>query len=517
MAPINDAVNKNVQRYAAGGKPGEAPQPPSTPLISAPPQDLPLGGGLPQRGTIPISSVNPADINDSNRMFRGSGSRSTVYPYPNRPAIASATSSVQSVTSAAISPATAALLIQVNGAPTPIQNTLDLIAGSGIVLTPDATGGITIDGTSTGDGLIHGDPIWEIDPAYVFLRDDFIQVNQNGAINSFISELPWYVSNNGSVNSVFVAGENFPYSGFVQMSNSATANRCSFMLPQIQTQPAQMGMPVLDYPGWKMIWNFKVGRTAAGSPGAAFSWTQVSYYLGLANYPGLNALLTAGDSPRPPYFLGLRYDTDTTAPAISDTQFVFEYVMNSTATPTTRINTQGTVISTGITATEGKSYRFEMSCTKSGAVAMALTDGTTLFTATMTVTQFSSSGTPSIASVAGIAAANYASPLPWGAGSVFTISGGIKADINGTWTMISGSIQALTAEWYLVTASSGSDTGAVTLVYPAFVPFVSFGNDTTATPPVDEKAIGIDFFAFVWNPGVGGGTATPNATLPRYF
>ena len=517
MASIQDAVNKNAQRYAAGGEPGTAPQPPASPLVSTPPQDLPLGGGLPQRGTIPISSVNPADINDSNRMFRGSGSRSTVYPYPNRPAIASATSSAQAVT-AAISPATAALLIQVNGAPTPVQDILDLIAGSGIVLTPDATGGITIDSTSAGDGLIHGDVIWEIDPAYVVMRDDFIQSNLSGNINSFISELPWYVSNNGSPSSVFVAGDNFPYSGFVQMSNSATANRCSIMMPPIQAQPAQMGMPVLDYPGWKMIWNFKVGRTATGSPGAAFNWAQVSYYLGMANYPGLSGFLTTGDSPRPPYFLGLRYDTDTTAPAISDTQFVFEYVMNPTVTPTTRINTQGTVVATGIHPVEGNSYRLEISCTTSGSVNLLLTDGTTLFTTTMAVTRYSTSNTPGITSSnVGLIEANYTTSPPWAAGSIFTIAGGIKADINGTWTMISGSLNPSIAEWYFTSASSGSDTGAITSVYPAFVPFVAFGNDTTATPPVDEKAIGIDLFAFVWNPGVGGGTATPNSLLARYF
>jgi len=523
MASIKQAIQKNQQRIAAGGETGTGlgPQPPQAPIVAAPsPQlDLPLGGGLPQRGTYPASLVLGGDINDSNRMFRGAGMRSTTFPNPGPTNVTKNTTIVQA---AAASAAAASILsIQVSGAPTPIQSVLNLIPGSGISIIPDATGGVTFTNTSTGtgDGLIHGDAIWEIDPAFVLLRDDFIQTNQNGTIASFVSELPWYVSNNGGTGSVFVAGDNFPYSGFVQMSNSGTANRCSFMMPQIQSQPAQMGMPVLDYPGWKMIWNFKVGRTALGTPGAAFNWAQVSYYLGLANYPGLSALLTTGDSPRPPYFLGLRYDTDTTAPAISDTQFVFEYVMNSTATPNVRINTQGTTIATGIAAVEGTSYRFEMSSTAAGSVVMTLTDGTTLFTKTMTVTQFSSNVAPSIngAAAAGITVASYSSPLPWGAGSIFTISGGNKLDINGTWTMISGSIQALTAEWYHLTASSGTDTGAVTVVYPAFVPFVAFGNDTTATPPVNEKAIGIDFFAFVWNPGVGGGTGTPNATLPRYF
>ena len=516
MASIQDAVNKNVQRYAAGGEPGTAPQPPATPLISTPPQDMPLGGGLPQRGTIPISSVNPADINDSNRMFRGQGSRSTVYPYPNRPAISSATSSVQAVT-AAVSPATAALLIQVNGAPTPVQDILDLIAGSGINLTPDATGGITIDSTSAGDGLIHGDAIWEIDPAYVLMRDDFINTSPAaGSLTSFTSEIPWFAIGVGS--SGFVGGGPLPQEGLLLLDNNGTANNMSAILPQIQAQPAQFGWPLLDYPGWKIIWEFEVGRLAAVSPGASFSWAQVSTYIGLANYPGLSGNLVITNSPRPPYFLGLRYDTDTTSPAISDTQFVFEYVMNPTATPATRINTQGTVVATGIHPTEGNSYRLEISCTIAGSVTLLLTDGTTSFTTTMAVTQFSTNNAPGITSSnTGMIIASYTVSPPWAAGSIFTIAGGSKADINGTWTMRPGTINPSVAVWYFTSASSGSDTGAITTVYPAMVPFVSFGNDSQATPVAGTKGLGIDYFGFVWNPGVGGGTGTPNSLLARYF
>ena len=41
------------------------------------------------------------------------------------------------------------LLIEVNGVPTPDQNVANFIAGVNIVITADAFGGITIDGTST--------------------------------------------------------------------------------------------------------------------------------------------------------------------------------------------------------------------------------------------------------------------------------------------------------------------------------------------------------------------------------
>jgi len=406
------------------------------------------------------------------------------------------------------------LLLETLGSKNPNQSVLNL-QGTAVVGV-DAAGNVTIDGG--GDGLIHGDAISEIDPAYVVLRDDFINVNVGGAFTSFISEFPWYASNGGSTSSVFVGGGAIPSFGLVGISNSATAGSCSFLLPMLQAQPAQIGWPLLDYPGWKLIWTFNLDLMAAGSGAGPFTWAKVSTYVGLANYAGLSSSPTGGSTtPRPPFFLGLRYDTDPTAPAISDTQFMFEYVTNTTATPDTRENTQGTVVATGIAATKGTQYRLEISCIVAGQVNLFLTNGTTSFNTTMTVAQFTSSAAPTISATGGVAFYNSTTYFPWAAGSKVTIVGGANTDYNGTFVLLPANLQTLNAAFYSSSAQTGADTGAVTSVYPALVPFVSFGNDTTATPTANTKAIQIDFFGFVWNPGVGGGTGTPNPTKARYF
>jgi hypothetical protein len=395
------------------------------------------------------------------------------------------------------------------------QSTSKIIVDQAIAAIPPP---VTSTDTDTGDGLIHGDAIWEIDPAYILLRDDFINTDQEATLQSFVSEIPWYAINGGSPASVFNGGFQFPYNGIINLSNDGNSNRSSKILPHIETQPEQFGWPLLDYPGWKFIWVFGIGRVGQGSPGATFSWTQVSMYMGLANYPSLMSNLTATNTPRPPFFLGLRYDTDTTAPAISDTTFKFEYVQNLTATATTRINTQGTIFDTGMVATEGRKYRLEISCTTSGQVKFFFTDGVTTSSTTMTVTQFSSSTTPTVSISNGLGFYSTTDYLPWAPGSKATITGGVVAAFNTTLTMIPSSLQPLNGQFYMAgSQSSTPDTGAVTKVFPALVPFVSFGNDTQAAPTANLKAIQWDFISFVWNPGVGGGTGTPNSTLARYW
>ena len=520
MASIQDAVNKNAQRYAAGGEPGTAPQPPATPLVSAPPQDLPIQA--PQRGQIPISSVNPADINDSNRMYRGQGSRSATYPYPNRPAIASATSSVQASTAAAISPATAALLIQVNGAPTPLQTILDLIAGSGIVLTPDATGGVTIDSTASGDGNIHGDPLWNVDDAVFWLRDDFSATSSLSA--NFSSQLYWsFTPPTGSVISQSSAP---PCLGGLLLPGTGTSADVSIMVHGVRaawTNFQSQAWPLLDYPSWKCVWEFEVARPYVFSQSTlpvSFSWTQVSTYVGLAAFPSGGAI---GSSlcPRPPYFLGVRYDTDTTSPAISDATFKFEAVANSTSsTNRSDLNVQGTVVDTGISAAEGSRYSLEIICTAFGSATLTLSNGTISFSSILTMPKYiSTSASNQYYAGNGIGQINpNVATVPAGPGTQIAVSGiiGVDAAFNGTWTALgSGGTSFVNI---LMGGSIAFSTANSTITcYPALVPYLAFGNDTTSSPMLNSKGLNVDFFAFDWNPGVGGGTGTPNSILARYW
>jgi hypothetical protein len=60
-------------------------------------------------------------------------------------------------------------------------------------------------------------------------------------------------------------------------------------------------------------------------------------------------------------------------------------------------------------------------------------------------------------------------------------------------------------------------TGMTLSCYPAMLPYLAFGNDSSASPVQNSKALAVDFFGFAWNPAVGGGTGTPNPAKARYW
>jgi hypothetical protein len=56
------------------------------------------------------------------------------------------------------------------------------------------------------------------------------------------------------------------------------------------------------------------------------------------------------------------------------------------------------------------------------------------------------------------------------------------------------------------------------LCFPGVGPFMSFGNDTQATTPaINDVSLFFEFCSLIWNPGVGGGTASTNSLRARYF
>src|ERR1700734_1697250 len=89
---ISESVQKTRQRHAlaeakgtslyAGPEPVMSPAPTVPIAPGFPPQDIPAGSGLPQRGTMPASTILQSDLSDSTRVFRGGGARSAVYPFP---------------------------------------------------------------------------------------------------------------------------------------------------------------------------------------------------------------------------------------------------------------------------------------------------------------------------------------------------------------------------------------------------------------------------------------------------
>lgn len=392
--------------------------------------------------------------------------------------------------------------------------------------------------TTVTDGLTHGDAVWEYDPAFILERDDFLSIGASATAAEAAALPSSFTSGSGAgwnfVSASFasdppywVPGGPMPNLGLLGVPNNSTSGQASFLL---RGPFSPHGMPLLDYPGWKMTWVFQISRVRnfpnGGVPTPTFSMNQTSMYVGLGNW----TTLTTGafpntTSPRPPFFLGLRFDTDTTAPAISDTFFNFEYVNQGIAASYSRSNTQGTTISTGIApqAQEGLWYRFEMSCPQSGQVKMSLSNGTTTFSSTLAISPIVTISTgPSSVSINGTAVrmAWGTNLLPVAQGTKLTIdySNGTTVAFNGTFTQFDSSTNAGQLLDFFGNGSVVNAAHSTLTFYPSYVPIFVFGNDSQAAPTGWNKGVFIDYYSFVWNPNLSStAPGTPNSLKSRYF
>lgn len=536
MPSIAEAIARNQQRISQGGITGadNSPAAPS-PSVAAPPEQIP---NLPSRGVWPANMILGSDVADQSQVFQKNAVRSRSFPFPPASGPISKTTTVVQTSGGGGT----SIELETNNIPNPSQDTLNLIAGSNITLNATPGGGVEIAATSGTDGLIHGETPWESDPSFVSVQDDFTGVINNTATNGVIqSEQPWaaVLATSGS----FGWTSAFPCLGSLKLINNGTSSEASFIQlgnAFAGSSSPSVAYPVCDYSNWKMVWVFDLSKADnTNTTDAGWSWTQVSFYLGFSNYGLLNANPGISSIPRPQYFVGLRYDTDATAPAINDTQFVFEAVTNFNVTSATRanLNTQGNTSATGISAVEGHQYRFEMLSTTAGSVQMTLTDGTAgiTYSATLTVPQFTqvssdnsifgqtASSTLTKVSLKNASAVNQI--CPFGPGSKFTLAGitlsGFTGN-NGTWVCVGGGGGSANNQFYFrggqFTAASTVTVNGTCAGYPAFLPYCAFGNDSNVTTPTaNSKGVALDFFSFIWNPGVGGGTGTPNPLKARYF
>lgn len=524
MPSIQEAIQRYQNLLAAGkGKP-VSPEPESSPNLPAP---VGIGQLGPSRGTFIPGQVLDTDVAKHNII--GVPERSRMFPIPPTPPV---NKTVQNITNTTVQEA-ASLELEVNGVKNPDQTVLNLVQGSGMQITVDGAGGVNFVSLASGDGLSHGDAVWEIDPAYVWLRDDFLGWGGLNGGPGFQSQLPWRGVLISPGQPSFPAG--LPYAGALCMVGTGTSANSSilFLGDNESSENASVyfpnsAMPLFDTTNWKMVWVFAVGRAyeliaATGSSPTvpAFNFTQASFYLGLGNL-SQTGVVAVSTIPRPPYFCGLRFDTDTTAPSIGDTTFHFECVSNYTNSITRAgLNAQGNTANTGMSPIEGHVYRFEILCTTAGQVTMTLTDGTagTSFSAAVTMpkasgsinTVFSSNGLGYITPVT-------SSGVPFTGGSKMTVSGiaaGPGAIFNGNWVLTAfagGHFGIIQPSALASTAVTGTISG-----YPGMMPYMAFGTDSSASPVINAKAVFIDFFSFVWNPEVGGGTGSPNTSKARYF
>ncbi len=358
------------------------------------------------------------------------------------------------------------------------------------------------------DGLVHGDAIWAVDPAYVILRDDFVS-NNTGTIG----QLGWNAFG-GITGSAYESGLSAANIGEWSWANNGIAGNTGgiMLFPTPSTGVFQFGLPILDSPGWKaiFIWRFNFANQVSGTP---MSFLQKSMYIGFAfGMPNVDGAIT-----RPNIFIGARYDTDTTAPAISDSTIKLEAVFNSLSGSNARNNTQGTVVNTGVTPAMDNYYRLEITCIASGVVTMSLNGSapSTFNLSPVVVTAAAGSTHQASQGLARLTLANTNGKQPWFAGSQITVS--LLTAFNGLHTTNplegtnNGIIIFASGANIGTTASSGWQVTG----FPALFPIFNWGNDTVAAPTSDTRIL-VDYFGFVWNKGLAGAT-NPTATLPRYW
>ena len=399
--------------------------------------------------------------------------------------------------------------------------------------------------TQVTDGLIHGDKIWEVDPAYVIWRDDFQFGGVTGGVDAPIGDLNWDTASTGFTQ-LTRWNSAFPHLGQFQVLSNATSNDFFWMTNPIYNSSCGYllsTLPLLENPGWKLVWVFNIGGFPQTT--GTETITKTSMYIGLTcpsagSAGGLWDIASAsGTNARPPYFIGVRFDTDATSPAISDSTFKLEVVGNYNI-GNSRNNAQGTVFDTGVVPSkQGDWYALEITCDAVGIVSMSFTDdkGTSLcprttpqtFTCPEMVCTASASAPQLVFSVGNgwneITQSNlssgttpYNTNFCWGGGSKITIaaaSGGIGV-YNGS-CIVTQEGNASSLFWPGTQVATGVANAGMTVTgYPALSPFIVFGNSSESSPTA-ARVIEMDFFSFVANPGVGGGSGTPNPLKSRYW
>src|SRR5260370_40227931 len=225
---------------------------PPVPMTLVPPTAYPIPPAEPalnpfSRGPMPASTLLDTDI---ARQFHATAiPQSRILPLSD---VASARAGAQVASQFTfIQQGGGGLLLEVNNQRNPNQGVLNLTAGTGVQLSSDAFGRVTI---NAGDGLVHGDTIWDYDSAYTILRDDFIAGN---ATSGTIGDLGWIFGAGGTAVLASQKADAFPYLGQFQFGpNAATTNTGGgIVLPAANLALNSFGenslWPLLVYPGWK--------------------------------------------------------------------------------------------------------------------------------------------------------------------------------------------------------------------------------------------------------------------------
>jgi hypothetical protein len=385
--------------------------------------------------------------------------------------------------------------------------------------------------------IVHGDPIWDTDPAVVKWIDDFMFGGAAGSASSLVTrevfgELGWDCVLGSSDTATKLNGTP-PNMGVYQLNGAGLAanNGISLAWPGSGTSTAiqNIALPLLDYPGWEMNFVFKFTTNRLAGSASSFPIAHRSFYMGLCPPRGSGLYDPTASGARPPFFVGLRFDTSASGAGISDTTFHFETVANPDNTTVGRNNAQGTTFDTTITPSEDVWYRFSIKCTAAGAVVMTLAgNGVTtqshtfsgisklscagnVSTETFTLVRNNGLGEMSQTGNASATTSNFC----WAAGSKVTITGAANGVFNSSWVLTptgGGTIWT----WPLAGASlTESNSGATITGYPGLVPFVNFWTDDGASG-FTTMVFCWDYFSMIWNLGISNVGTIPDQTRSRY-
>ncbi len=526
MASLRDATQpRDTSKMTLLTSPGTAAGLQRPPLpASADPEFSPLA-------LAPIPPVMGTSTDAARQFYRQGVSQLRMPPLPVAAApaagAASASQAIQVIAGGG-GPS-----LQVNNIKNPVQDTLNL-TGTGVSYGP-GPGQVQI-AVGAGDGLIHGATIWETDPAVVQFRDDFYWSQAVSSTAGIVGDLNWNWSSPLATANGGGQSNNAPINlGSVAISANTATNSFGWLVPnwmsQTLTNPTTSPLwPLFDYPNWSCSWVFQVARTnPISTVDTAFTGSPVlpkrSLYIGFQTWESNHVSNRTGTNARPFTFVGLRYDRDATAPAISDTTFKFEAVANTIVNSGARNNTQGNVTDTGVTPAEGVWYRLDLLCTAAGQVQMSLSgNGASTGFQTINIPKYSFTGATITFNATtgpttiGLSTSGVNNLVCAGQGTILNVtswSGGTAGSSFSRNIVGFNDISPRIA----YDSTLGSTTAQTTAVFsfrPPVYPAVIFGNDSEASPAADATLY-IDFFSFVWNPGVGGGSGSPDSTKARYF
>ena len=212
-----------------------------------------------------------------------------------------------------------------------------------------------------------------------------------------------------------------------------------------------------------------------------------------------------------------------TGAAFSDTGYVFEATQNGHIGS----NIQGLTASTGV-AIDNNWHRFRMRSLVAGTILMSLDGGTessfTIGAQTLTAGSGSSqylsffqalnSGGFQVTELTQPISTGM-SPCPGTPVTIAGVSGGTLGAFNGTWNNVESQPESTLYFDTSAIASNGggNSTAGTAQFFNAFAPFMMMMNDSTSGNAA--KSVYIDFFSFVWNPGLSTAGGTPVATNPQ--